>query len=478
MSALSRLFDTSKLSGGLFFLPVFALLGGLFLPLPTTLFAEKAALYHSASKLSLNTWYFYFFKDPFFLDLHFGIFAPTAPLFSAAAWLLSGPVVIFLLGALLAYLFVSHPLPNASSLLRTLALIFPFFYSGYAEFLTLWILLWAAWIIFADQAPQDPNRKMWLLAGFSGIATVVHPGLWPLFWILWGLTAAREIGYGRFILALIFSLLPVILWSLATSSTPPSQMLHHLALPVSAWLQKYTASGESYLISVPENLQRHVFFYSFHVLALVANFYVIFRDDRKSFLKMALMVSGLLVFSVLVTRGESLYVLSAAVAISLFYPRQEKQPKQLSPWLWAWIIPALVAALLLTPEGGRCQKESARSTWIVSLEDLSALDVCPEDLGGVVLLDTKIIPGNVKTLTEEPLAHDDEPIIGPAGVDFLAREREYAASVVSEWRGRPFHILIRTRIHPAREEAPFRRIHSIWSELMQDPEMDRRLVLR
>lgn len=465
-----------RLPGGLLFLPVFAMLWGLFLPLGTEL-VQKTALYHTAGKLSLNTWYFYFFKEPFFLDFDFSFLTPQAPFFSALAHLVSPPVALFLSGSLLIGLFLFFPLPREGSLLRSLALVFPFFYFGYGESIALWIILWLSWLTLHEK--ESGSRYALLGLGACSVAGVlISPGVWPIFLLLWGRQILKEYGYKGFAAAFVLPLFVFLLWSMAAYSVMSSQWGAWLALPVTAWVQKYAASGEGWGLSFLANVEAHFIFISFHFLALGANLVTIYRRDKKQLAFTSAVVGAILIFWAVLTRGDSSFVLSAAVAATLFYPGQSNDSQKFSLWLWGWVVPALAVALFFSPGSAPCQKEKAEVRWVVSAEDLSAFDLCPGSVAGIDLLDTKIIPSNVKTLSEEPLAHDGKPIMSRPGIEFLVREESYAEALLEDLRDEPFSVLAVTRIHPAQEKSPYRRLFFIWAEMLQNPKMERRLVLR
>lgn len=469
---------------------------------------QNAGLFHLLLKTdALNSYLFYAFKDPRFLDFNFhGVHPYYIFLSLCGKFLSTGATMAFLFAgfvALFHYALRFRVFHFYTYALWLLTCAFTFAYN--ATGLLLWFQF-GLYLLFEARERQifgqwfEKHGTMVRVLFYLLLSGIFLPGLVMIFFLrglaLWrnfgaktlAGTSAQKIKKELYPVAITVAVLFVFQATLALAwyNLPVSALVSYAAMPVSAYAIKNVANNIAFAEALARNITEHRGIY----LALAGAVFVwllILRDEgvRSKLAAGALVIAA----GFLCTSAESvLFPLAAFFLLHEFSHEsggesatESTGPADINFTGKMISMTAILLMLFFTLLWSKKNPppdivDVGDENVVVSFADLSRLRFFEEDgphgrgIKKLAVIDLKIIPENVTKLLENMKTQKLDLMLNDRAIAFLERDLACEKEIADRLEKDNYAIYLKSAIHPDQEKWPYRRVYNFWQILKKkDP---------
>jgi len=461
---------------------IFILISGFFY-FTSDLFQNINFLHTLLGTDSYNSYLFYSWKDPRFLDFNFQKTHPYSLVLSFFNYFLSSgeiAIFIFLDFVILFYFLIRLKLANFTiTALWLLTCIFSFNYNGFG--LLMWFQL-GFFLIFHKAVKHKLVHKTKVLAYvlfYFLVSLIFLPGIFMIFFCeiinIFICSHEKEKFTDEILRQTVYFFIAVVLIILLHLSLaygrfgiPANRLPEYLFLPFTANAVKYTTNNVKFFDAIIDNLTKNIGIYL--LLGYAIFIWAFLLKDKYISIKLWI-IAAFLCAGLSISRAESLFFPMACFFIlSETYTKKSIDfPKKTG------IIAAILFVVFIynikSYEVKETKIDVGNENLVISFADLQNLNFKSfgEKRTGtmkkIIIIDLKIIPENVNKLMKEIKLNKIDIYLNPLAMNFLENELKYEKRVMEQLTRDDYSIFIKSYIHPDNEQWPYRRIYEFWKIL-------------
>ncbi|MES0488574.1 MAG: hypothetical protein ABUK01_01185 [Leptospirales bacterium] len=430
-----------------------------------------------SGKLDVNSYFFYLWKNPYYLTLDFHSIHPDYYLVSFIAkagvsWL--AQILAFTATPVLLFFIVRKNPDYVFPVLAWLATLPIIFLFGYAVSF-IWISIFALELILLKNSNIRIGGAI-LFFSFLYLPTVFITI--PYYYFIYGYKNNRQsvitILWSLASILFFHSLLAFILFGAAFKDSIHFVFFHFLG-----YANYFRTTGEYYMVSLSENLPETIYYIIAFLLVAFSSYKGILHFARKAPLGLALFFAFILIDMFLITRGASALlwiggaIVLGSVSASFTFDKIKFSKHVLSIMVSMLFVSYYVYAGNLEIEQN---KKAPSENWIVSINDLPKFPYGPARVKKIYLMDTKIIPANI-VMEKQFHGKNYDTMLSKIAIEFFDAEKQFAEKSLKILSGENFNLYLSSGSHPADEKEPYSRSRILWDSLISDQTFKRAIFM-
>jgi len=428
-----------------------------------------------SEKLDVNSYFFYLWKNPYYLTLDFHSIHPDYYLISLISktgfhWL--AQILTFLAIPLILFLLVRKNSDYVFPVLPWLATLPLFFLFGYAISF-IWISVFALQLVLLQSSDFRIGATI-VFFSLLYLPTVIITA--PLYYFAAGHKDNRRtlilLSKSLAFILLLHSLLAFTLFDTALKDS-----FHFIFQHFLGYANYFRTTGEYYMVSLTENVPQTTYYIIAFVFVAISSYKGIVYFARNVSIGLAIFFAFILIDMFLVTRGASaLLWLGAAIVLGTVCVSFE-------PVKFSKNVLNIIASILFIvyyAMAGNLQVDNRKKlpleNWIVSINDLVHFPYNPAIVKKIYLMDTKIIPVNIEM---EKQFHGErlDTLLSEIAIEFFDTEKDFAQKSLKTLENENFYLYLSSGSHPADEDEPYSRSRILWDSLIRDETYKRAVVM-
>jgi hypothetical protein len=409
---------------------------------------------------SLNSWLFYNFNDPYYLEFEFNNIHPYFILISLAIKFLPGNIIILFLGILLFFLIYKTYAANQQGIKESVFLL------SFVVILPvdngILVLMWIQYLGLSLVKKHKP-----VYALFSSLLFL--PGFFLVF-----LTDIVEKYFEKKSLKEIILKLKSYLWvflsllffhlilALVFFNINFNDIIQYISLPVQSQFGKIRVNNLTHTEII-------FLYYTQNKIFLAVLFFSIFAGyltDKKETFLLKLLFSGFLfsVIALLLPFSQGFWIVFS-ILLFLSGSGFNNINKQKQIYLIAGILVILLIHFIGSFGESKFKASVDGENIVISFKDFNEVKFEIDRIKKITIVDLKIIPDNARLLMEDTKSGKIEPVLNIYTVRFLEKELAYGEKIIAQIKNNPrqYVICLKSRIHPESESPPLRRVVYIWN---------------
>ena len=266
--------------------------------------------------------------------------------------------------------------------------------------------------------------------------------------------------------------------SITPSIQSPLALFRWMVHYFSGYLSLYTATGEHFLVSVTDNFFLNgIFYITFISLLFIMVINVIRKNLINNYLALSLFALTLAYLLLLSRMLDSVIITSLLVIFALQIRKIDKiglSTKTVLSLILLFQSYAYISGAKFIFKHDSMLKPP--QTWLLSYKDISKFYFAPNTMSKIFFSDLRLIPQNVEFAQKANKA-GEKTILSEEAFEFFKREFETSENILTQLSKNDYSIFLNTGIHPAKETEPYSRARIIWDTHFKDKRYRRTLII-